>query len=145
MNMIEPFQAACSQCSHVWSFMAGVASYAAIQNGAISYAVSASRYVLPSQFHFTLVLVVTLISMFLKIVRFRLASSIKSAMAKIATFNEDKSANVSIQQVPQPSDVPTRAMRKPRVLEQKLTSEFMNDDIEPVRKDEKCEEDVKID
>jgi hypothetical protein len=141
--MMEPFQAACIQCSHVWSFTAGVATYAAIQNGAITYAVSASRYVLPAQFHLTLMLVITLVSMFLKIIRFRLVSSIKSAMAKVTTYSENESESASIQQVPQESDVPTRAMRKPRVLEQKLTSEFMNGDIDAAQVIKS--EEVKID
>ena len=64
-------------------------------------------------------------------------------MAKVATFSENKSPTVSIQQVPQESDVPTRAMRKPRVLEQKLTSEFMNGDIDAAQVIKS--EEVKID
>jgi hypothetical protein len=151
MNLIEPFQLACKTCSHGWSFAAGVATYAAVQAGALNHLVSASRLVLPPQFHFTLVILLTLISMFVKMATFRIRSSMASILSKLASFTTEAPAPATASPIVKANpdaDKPTRPMRKPRVIDQNLTSvEFMPPSAAGLSqsKDKEREEEVKID
>jgi hypothetical protein len=118
--------------SQILSFFAGVVTYAAVQAGALAYFVDLLRYVLPPQIHFTIVLVFTLFSMFFKV----LLSKMKSSVSKTIAFVSKVSLVTKPEEVIRTADIPTRSMRKPRSIEQNLTSEeFMPGLIQIERED----------
>lgn len=89
-------------------------------------AVRASRLVLPSQMHFTLVIIVTMMAMLGKILVSRAKKYLSAAFARspdvVEVAQEPVAASSSF------ADHPTRAMRRPRIIAQNLTSEFIHEE-----------------
>jgi hypothetical protein len=113
MNSIETVNCVVqSSWPSVWSFGFGALTCAAIQAGAISFLLALSKPLFPPHIHVFLVLTLALI-------RMAVSAAIKKVRSSIS--------NAFVTQVPaaQANDPPVKAMRKPRVLDHSLTSEFM--------------------
>lgn len=111
----------CTSNNSMWTFLFGAISYAAVEANAVKYVIEILKPILPPQMYFTMIAIITIISMIHNVVTFHIKQNVKVFSQ---TVKDIYAYSVKLMYPPTTHDIPQATMKRPTPRKD-LTSEFI--------------------